>query len=352
MPCGCPPVLLVPFSKFTAHVIVGQTLLPYAKRLLLRLYKPWSEGSSSEAPNDAVTVADAPAQTRTPAAVLAPSPPPPRTNDAASARHEPLRLSEISPRKLPASAPQPNSPALSGTVQQGRRDAVSPMRPAKKRVSMDADLPPECHRRKKGKVTLANADSERGSSDEAGSQDPLATGEAQTVTHPAAHDRTRHPDSLSNLPSARTKYKPQFSFSSECKGPTLDAFPYLSSSRRVRETIDRSKNKCDEAPSKRSSVLSDCSASRRSTSSLLRRDKRTRYGHTVRSSLQRKHSGPSSAGNLPLAEKKQVRSINGLIVLSALTDGYDCGRGLPLFHAVPFIFCVRERDRIRMPRCR
>ena len=129
------------FSKSDADVIVVQTLLAYAKRALLRLYKPSPEDSFREAPNDAVRVADAGVELRPPADAIPPSFPSQCIIDIPSNHSEAFRLSEISPHK-PLPNGQPSSPAYTGTLQDGR-DAMSPMRPAKKRVSMDADQPQE-----------------------------------------------------------------------------------------------------------------------------------------------------------------------------------------------------------------
>lgn len=137
-----------------------------------------------------------------------------------------------------------------------------------------------------------DTDPERRSSDEVVSQAQALHGE-QVVTHPETRDGTRLDSAKSTLPTARTKYRPQISVTSQCKGPTLDAFPYLSSSRQVQEAMNKGRGKRDERQSKTAAV---------------------RYSHA------RQQSGPTSTGDLPLIDKKRVRgSINGIIVLSALT---------------------------------
>ena len=287
-------------------MIVVQTLLAYAKRALLRLYKPSPEDSFREAPNDAVRVADAGVELRPPADAIPPSFPSQCIIDIPSNHSKPFRLSEISPHK-PLPNGQPSSPAYTGTLQDGR-DAMSPMRPAKKRVSMDADQPQEYHRRKRGKTMLADADSERGSSDEAVSQAQprgakKANHEDPPVTYSETRDSTQHPDSSKlTLPSARTKYKPKLT-SSRCKGPTLDAFPYLSSSRQARERVNKGKGKRDEGKSKAASVRSESSLIAFSAGSRLRRDKRTKHENAIESSHARQHFGPASTADLPLIEK-------------------------------------------------
>ena len=299
--CG---VLLMVFCTFDADVIVAQTLLTYMA--LLRLYKPLPEDSFVEASNDAVRMADAGVEPRLPATAIPPSFPPQCMNDIPGTHGEQFRLSEISPHKSPPNAPQPSSPAYTGALQDGVQHAISPMRPAKKRVSMDTDQPQEYHRRKRGKTMLADADSERGSSDEAVSQAPPRAAkkvnhENPPVTHSETHDSTQHPDSSkSTLPSARTKYRPKLT-SSQCKGPTLDAFPYLSSSRQAHERINKGKGKRDEGESKTASVRSESSLIGFSARSRLRQDKRTKQENPIGHAHQR--FGPASTADLPLIEK-------------------------------------------------
>lgn len=292
-------------------MIVARTLLTYANRSLLRLYKSWPENSLTEASNDADRVANADIGCRLPAAVvLPPSPTPECSNDIPSAHSEPFRLSEISPHKQSLNAPQPRPPACTGTLQQGRQHAMTPMRPARKRVSTDADLPQEYHRRKKGKTIFANADSERRSSDEVVSQAPplpakKAGHEDQPVTHSETCGSMRHPNSSKpTLPSARTKYRPKPNSSTQCKGPTLDAFPYLSSSRLVHGTTKKDKGKRDEEQSKAANVHSKSSLNGFSANSHLRQARRTEFHHG------RQRSGPVSTADLPLIEKKQVREVH------------------------------------------
>jgi len=195
---------------------------------------------------------------------------------------------------------------------------MSPMRPAKKRISTDADQPQEHHRRKRGKIMLAAADSVRGSSDEVVSQaqpHPAKKGmhEDPPVTHSETRDSTYHlGPSKSTLPSARTKYRPKLT-SSWCKGPTLDAFPYSSGSRQVQGRCKR-----DAGQSKAASFRSVPSLSGFSANSRARQEK-TIQEHAIASSNTRQRSGPTSTADLPLIEKKPVSSINGIMVLSALT---------------------------------
>lgn len=190
---------------------------------------------------------------------------------------------------------------------------MSPMRPAKKRVSMDADLPKEYPRRKKGRTMLANADSERRSSDEAVSQAPprpdeKTSHEDQPVTHAETCDNTWHPDSSkSTLPTARTKYRPQLNSSPSCKGPILDAFPYLAKSRQGHGTIDKDKGKRDQGQFKAASARSGSSMGRFSANSRLRQ---SRQGDAGEHSHKRQRSGPVSTADLPLIEKKQVREVH------------------------------------------
>jgi hypothetical protein len=299
VPCEWFSVLSVPSTI---------TLLTYAKRALLRLYKPWPEESFIEASNDAVRVADAGVEPRPPVAVKPPSFPPQCINDITSAHSEQFRLSEISPHKPPPS--RSSSPAYTGTLQDGMQHAISPMRPAKKRVSMDTDQPQEYHRRKRGKTMLADTDSERGSSDEAVSQaQPRAAKKANhvhedpPVTHSETRNSTQHPDSSkSTLPSARTKYRPKLT-SSRCKGPTLDAFPYLSGSRQAHERMNKGKGKRDEREPKAASVRSQSSLNGFSARSHLRQDKRTKQENPTGSSHARQLFGLASTADLPLIEK-------------------------------------------------
>lgn len=227
-----------------------------------------------------------------------PSLPPQWINDIPNTHSEPLRLSEISPHKQPLNSPQPSSPANAGSVQDGRQYAVSPMRPAKKRVSTDADPPPEERRRKRGK-THADADSERESSNEAVSQGPAQQAKKtlvrkdQTVTHPETRDSAQRLDaSKSTLPSVRTKYRPKLTSSFQCKGSTS----YLSSSRRVHEGISRSRRRGDEVQSM--TALSGFSAGLR-----LRCDKSARQEDVTESTHTHQRSGPTSTADLPLIEK-------------------------------------------------
>lgn len=257
-------------------------------------------------------------QLRPSTGVIAPSLSPQRINDNPSSHSEPFRLSEISPHKLPPEPLQPSSPVHTGTLQDGKQLAMSPMRPAKKRVGTDGDQPREYHRRKRGKTMLADRDFERGSSNEAVSQGQPGLGLAKAthvqvarfVTHPETRDSTQHPDgSKSTLPSARTKYKPKPTSSSRCKGPTLDAFPYVSNSRQVHERISKGRGKRDEQQFKAASVRSEPSLSGFSASSHLRQKKRTRQENAIASSHTRQRSGPST-GDLPLIEKKPVRELH------------------------------------------
>lgn len=302
------------FSKFGAAVIVAQTLLTYTKWSRLRLYKPCPENTFGEASDNAVRVANVHVGTRLPTVAPPPSPAPQCIDDIPSAHSEPFRLSEISPHKQPPSASQPSAAAHTGTLQQGRQHAMTPMRQAKKRVSMDGDPTPEYHRRKKGKTVLADSDSERRSSDEEVSQAlPLpakkAGHEDQPVTHSETRDSTRHGNSSkSALPSARTKYKPKLNSSSGCKGPTLDAFPYLSSSRRVHGTINKDKGKRGQGQSKAANIQSEPSLNGFSANSRLRQARRTRKGNAVQPLHGGQRSGPISTADLPLIEK-QVREV-------------------------------------------
>ncbi|KAH0825968.1 hypothetical protein J3R83DRAFT_7563 [Lanmaoa asiatica] len=289
-------------------------LVSYSQRLIssIGLYKPWPENSPTEASKDAVRVEDARVGTLPSAAAPLLSPPPQFIDDIFNAHSEPLRLSEISPHKQPPNAPQPNFATHNVTLQEGGQHDISPMRPAKKRVSMDADLPQEFHRRKKGKMMLANTDSDRRSSDEAVSQAPPfpdknASHEDQSVTQSETCNNMRHSDSSkSTLPSARTKYRPKLNPSSQCKGPTLTAFPYLSKSRQTHGTINKGKGKRDGKQAKAASVRSETSPS---GFSRLRQDERTRQGTVIESAHEHQRSGPVSTTDLPLMEKKHSATL-------------------------------------------
>lgn len=243
-----------------------------------------------------------------PAAAKPPPFSPQCNNDISKTCSEPLRLSEISPHKLQPKAIRPSSPANTGILQDGRDHAISPMRPTKKRVSTDEDPPQEYRRRKRGKMMAADADFERGSSKVAVSQDqPHAkkatrVHEEQPVTYPETCDSTQHPESSkSTLPSPRTKYKPKLT-SSRCKGPTLDAFPYLSSSRQVHERVNKGQSEGVR-------VRSQSSMSGISSSSRLRQARTIRQENAIESSHTHQRSGLASTADLPLIEKKQVRKL-------------------------------------------
>ena len=100
-------------------------------------------------------MADAGVKPWPPVAVIPPSFPPQCNNDIRSTHNKKFRLSEILPHKPAPNAPQPSSPAYTRVLQDGRQYAMSPMRPAKKRVSMDTDQPQEYYRRKRGKTMPA-----------------------------------------------------------------------------------------------------------------------------------------------------------------------------------------------------
>ncbi|KAF8435823.1 hypothetical protein L210DRAFT_851462 [Boletus edulis BED1] len=292
---------------------LAERLVSYSQKLIssIGLSKPCPENSFREASNDAVRVADARIETRPPAADASPSLPPQCINETSSDHGEPFRLSEISPHKQPLNSPKSSSPAYTGVPQHGKPHPMSPMRPAKKRVSMDADQPEEFHQRKRGRTIFADATSERGSSNEAVSQgQPRPAGathmhEDQSIMHPETRDSAQGPDSSKAiLPSARTKYKPKLTSSSECKGPTLDAFPYLSCSRQVHERMNKGKGKRDGRQRKATSFLSKSSPSEVSGGTHLRHDKRARHENAIESSHARQRSGLTSTADLPLIEKK------------------------------------------------
>ncbi|KAI9566305.1 hypothetical protein HD554DRAFT_1178283 [Boletus coccyginus] len=210
---------------------LADRLVSYSQKLIssIGLYKPFPESSFIEVSNDSVRMAGPRIEIRPPAPAMPSSHPPQSINDISSTHNEPLRLSEISPHKLLCNAPRPGSPAYTETLQDGREHAMSPMRPAKKRISMDADQPQEYHRRKRGKIMPADGDSPR-------------RGTACTRIH------------LSRT-LKRVTYRPKLT-SSWCKGPTLDAFPYSSGPRQVHDTINRGKCNRDAGQSKAASVRS------------------------------------------------------------------------------------------------
>ncbi|KAF8131417.1 hypothetical protein EV363DRAFT_1329982 [Boletus edulis] len=285
---------------------LAERLVSYSQKLIssIGLSKPCPENSFREASNDAVRVADARIETRPPAADASPSLPPQCINETSSDHGEPFRLSEISPHKQPLNSPKSSSPAYTGVPQHGKASSH-------KRVSMDADQPEEFHQRKRGRTIFADATSERGSSNEAVSQgQPRPAGathmhEDQSIMHPETRDSAQGPDSSKAiLPSARTKYKPKLTSSSECKGPTLDAFPYLSCSRQVHERMNKGKGKRDGRQRKATSFLSKSSPSEVSGGTHPRHDKRARHENAIESSHARQRSGLTSTADLPLIEKK------------------------------------------------
>ena len=209
-------------------------------------------------------------------------------NDTRSARHRPFRLSEISPHKSPLDAAQPNSPGHTENLQDGRC-TVSPIRPAKKRVSTDADLVPDGHLRKKGKTMTAD-EKACGFSDTV-CQDQTRGQAHHEVMHGPPCGTTRRVESM--MPNARTKYRSRFDFSSGCKGPTLDPFPYLSRSRQVRRSWIKGKRSEGPLNTARSESVQNG-----------RHDERTEDNNAACHGHAR---GPFWGGDLPLIEKKQVR---------------------------------------------
>ncbi|KAF8838695.1 hypothetical protein BDN67DRAFT_991188 [Paxillus ammoniavirescens] len=226
------------------------------------------------------------------------SPKNPRAND------EPLRLSEISPRKAP-----PHDPRVTraSNPQDGQQRAMSPMRCGKKRCSMDAGLPSqEYHGRKKGKTVLPSAEAERGSSGEESSKTRPCTTlhEDQTVTNSETRQGSRKPGSpKSTLPTARTKYRPKLNCAQH-NGPSMQAFSHMSKLRQVHGTITKDKGKYVEEQPKASAVRCASSLSSSSVSFKSHHPPARVEGKNSRSVRARDHSGPSSAVDLPLFEKK------------------------------------------------
>ncbi|KAF9218551.1 hypothetical protein BS17DRAFT_526590 [Gyrodon lividus] len=256
---------------------MAERLVSYSQKLIssIGLYQPRSGNSFTEDSNDLASPDDAGVRTRPSAAVR-----PPSilllssSNYIPGANDEPLRLSEISPRKAPPHDPQNTS--ASRASQDGQQRAMSPMRPGKKRSSTGAgSSSQEYHRRKKGKTVLPSAEFERGSSQEEECSiaqpytDKNMHHEGQPIMNSEAREDPRNSGfPKSTLPNTRTKYRPKLN-SSQHKGPTLQAFPHLSNLRQVHGTITKGKGKYAEeqpkVPTTRSvSSLNSFSASSRS----------------------------------------------------------------------------------------
>ncbi|KAG9309069.1 hypothetical protein JVU11DRAFT_10951 [Chiua virens] len=343
------------------------------------LSKPKSEQCLPVIPHNVVRVENPRNGPLPPAAAEPPPLPPRRIKDIPSAHDvEPLRLSEISPHK------PPDSPAYSGRLQDGRQHAMSPLRPAKKRASTDGDQLQEHHRRKRGKMMPVDVDLERGSSDEEICQGPVAprpdqvNDEDHMVTHSETRDNARHSDSLkSTLPSARTKYRPKLKFSSRCKGPILDPFPYLSKSRQVHREINQGNGQRNETQSKTARIASGSLLNRRSARTRLRRENNSSEANTIELSHGRQLSGPTSTVvDLPLIEKKQnatlsvapltkpkrgwqqakpakAHPLHGISDCKPLRASHQAGVRshkagvVPSVPAVPFFFCTEQRAKER-----
>ncbi|KIJ04338.1 hypothetical protein PAXINDRAFT_183178, partial [Paxillus involutus ATCC 200175] len=280
---------------------MAERLVSYSQKLIssIGLYKAGSGNSFTEGDDSKNTAStdDARVGTRSSAPVLPPSMPLPSSPKNPRANDEPLRLSEISPRKAP---PHDSRVTRAANPQDDQQRAMSPMRCGKKRSSMDAGLPSqEYHGRKKGKTVLPSAEAERGSSGEESSNTRPCTmlHEDQIVTNSETRQGSRKPGSpKSTLPTARTKYRPKLNCAQH-KGPSMQAFSHISKLRQVHGTITKDKGKYVEEQPKASTVRS--SASSKSHHPPARVE-----GKNSRSVRARDHSGPSSAVDLPLFEKK------------------------------------------------
>ncbi|KAF9235381.1 hypothetical protein BU15DRAFT_51475 [Melanogaster broomeanus] len=337
---------------------------------LLRLYKARSESSVTEGANEGADGVCVGTQHST--AVFPSLPLPSSPNTTPSAHDEPLRLSEISPRKAPLNDHQHPSASRTGSPQDGQQRAMSPMRRGKKRPSMDRGRSPtEC--RKKGRTVLPGAESERGSSEEEGSipqpwVEKNTHHEDQPVTNSETREVTRHSGfPKSTLPHVRTKYRPKLNCSPQRKGPSAQGFPYSSNVRQVHGTITMGKGKYVEAQPKASITRSTSSLNSPSASSRYHRHATRMEGKNSRSVRARERSGPSSTAELPLFEKQlNTTSTAQLTRPVAFTFRVDARlearkaeertaaseqgsmMSRPLLHAVPDIKTLQESRQVAL----
>ncbi|KIJ66572.1 hypothetical protein HYDPIDRAFT_26908 [Hydnomerulius pinastri MD-312] len=296
---------------------VAERLVSYSQKLIssIGLYKPRPESSFTEDTNGAARTDNTCTRTRSSsAAAFSPSTASqslsPSTNDIPSAKDEPLRLSEISPHKVPRNNPQQTSASRAGSPQHGQR-AMSPMRQGKKRPSMDVDLSTqEHHQRKKGKTVLPSAEieAERGSSEQEGAIPQGSAGKNLEDLSISDTRNSRFP--TSTLPNARTKYRPKLNSSSQRKA--IHAVPQLSNSRQAHGTISKGKGKYVEERPKASTTRSASSLNRASANSRFRHHATRVDGKNAQSARAHERSGPSSVAELPLLEKKPSATLPGI----------------------------------------